>query len=79
LRVPKATRLIVVTLSGFFGPDGGILGSGFGVVNPKAATTPRLAGIRWSIDPAQVYRKRVPGLSVKETASGSTRAKYPPR
>ena len=61
LRVPKATRLIVVTLSGFFGSDGGIREQGTGVVNPKAATTPRLAEFAWSIEPTQQYPKSAAG------------------
>ena len=60
-RVPKDTRLIVMTLSEFFGSDGGIREKGTGIVNPKVATTPRLAGIEWSIEQPQRYPKSVSG------------------
>ena len=59
--VPKATRLIVITLSGFFGSDGGIRESGSGAVNPRAATSTRLASIEWSIESPQHYPKSVSG------------------
>jgi hypothetical protein len=61
LRVPKAARLMVVTLLGFFGSDGGIREKGSGVVNPKATTTTRLSEIEWSIESPQHYPKSVAG------------------